>query len=392
MLAEPEAAGLPATIVLALAVSSDDHSDAEQVASLREAIKGAPADFRQKLLWAHEELVNTHFPASAQDPHSRLYGFYQHNVFQANVEMDGDWLVSDLDRHTRTDSQRTTALGLLTHLTMPDRLAFLESLQPSVADNEQLSQELAQVVSYIRNPPAEEDWQLKNRKHEAARQTKYDKDYSTWEAMWTEIQDDPAVLNSDARFKYFTLNLWRAMRRQSNSRATSGWNRGFLERTFSSSIADIVREALMRRWRGIAPTTRREREPDQRNNYDDYWTLGIAGIYAESEQKGWARKLSREEAELAVRYALADHQIPPWLQDLAEVHPNEVRSLIGKELEFELGEPGGPLQHSMLLQSLEHTDIPLAGTFSAFRIAMRGAGSPPSRTISQYSSAAWPST
>ena len=118
-------------------------------------------------------------------------------------------------------------------------------------------------------------------------------------------------------------------------------------------------------WRGMRPTLRCERRFGAENTYLVVWTIGLMGIYAEAEEPLWATKLSRDEAELAVRYALLEiNGLPGWLDSLAKAHPVTVEAVIGAELLDDLLDSGGNSGwHSMVLQSLRHGTQEVARLF-----------------------------
>ena len=90
-------------------------------------------------------------------------------------------------------------------------------------------------------------------------------------------------------------------------------------------------------WRAESPTCASERPADQRNTYLVRWQLGLAAIYAEAEDPGWARQLTEEEARLAARFALVEiNGLPAWLDSLIDAHSHAVDTIIGQELTWEL--------------------------------------------------------
>ncbi|MFT5906454.1 MAG: hypothetical protein ACI9E1_002064, partial [Cryomorphaceae bacterium] len=127
----------------------------------------------------------------------------------------------------------------------------------------------------------------------------------------------------------------------------------FIESYFSKDIADLLRLALMRQWRKDRPTLRSERSADSKGTYIVRWQLGLAAIYAESEDKKWATKISGEEAKLAMRYTPIElNSLPPWVEDLVECHSDEIKEVLGNELLEELNDKNEDRYYSMLLQEI----------------------------------------
>lgn len=106
----------------------------------------------------------------------------------------------------------------------------------------------------------------------------------------------------------------------------------------------------------MRPTVRHERKFGEENTYLVVWTIGLMGIYAEAEDPLWATKLSRNEAELAARYALLEiNGLPGWLGTLAKAYPTEVEAVIGADIFDDLLNPCADSGwHSMVLQSIRH--------------------------------------
>nr|WP_298123946.1 hypothetical protein [uncultured Pseudoxanthomonas sp.] len=356
------AASLADAISLAFHVASEEHADSDEIQSLHEAMKSAPVSLRREVFWSHDALMLRRFPAKEQEPRSRLFRFHHHQPFSPDLLADETWIKSDLQDQSRPLTQRAVALELLVMLVVNAHdaeaaIGHLAEYLPLVADSPALTGSLATEIEKVRQPAEEPSWARRSREHQETQRRKHAKDYASWCGLFRELRNDPTLVNSEERQANIAYNLWRAMRRLASSTGEPGWNRGFLERVFDEQTAGRVREALMARWRSLepAPSLKCEREPEQRNLYWDVWGMGIAGLYAEAEKPGWAARLSSEEVERAVRFAMVSNGLPPWLDTLAQVHPATVLAIVTKELEGELGSPTKPANYSMLLQSMEHS-------------------------------------
>ncbi|MBB3835277.1 hypothetical protein FHR55_003521 [Xanthomonas arboricola] len=360
---EPTAPGLADAIVAIVVVSHDDYDASEHLKALRNALTATSPQMRQSLFWAHDALVTRLYPDNAQSVDSRLMCFFQHHIFQLDPSRDGPWLKMDLAKDVRLPLERELLVEILVDMRGDQALPLLEQVHSLLADYAAGQARIAAAIDRLRNPPEEPSWLRERRQRDEERKRKRLKHHASWRSLRRDLMQAPDAVTQGPRHKNITYQVWLAMRRGENTLATSGWNRGFLERVFNPEIADRVRLALMKHWREDTPTLRFEREPDKRNIYFERWSLGLAGLYAEAEQPQWARILTSDEAELAVRYALLDHRTPPWLQAVADAHPEPVQRLISRSLADELGPPESPAQNSMLLQSLKFADDPFLRTF-----------------------------
>jgi len=174
-----------------------------------------------------------------------------------------------------------------------------------------------------------------------------------WLEIWHEVATSPdSAFSPDNEFRT-ARNLWHAMRHADDDDQTSGWNRTFIEDHFGKETADRLRLTLMKFWRENPPTLRSERPQEERNTYFTHWLLGLAGIYAEAEDPGWADELDHKLAVIAWRYALINlNGLPPWAENLSKVHPDAADAILGRELSWELGQEFESRGDSRLLQAI----------------------------------------
>jgi hypothetical protein len=94
------------------------------------------------------------------------------------------------------------------------------------------------------------------------------------------------------------------------------------------------------------------------------WVLGLAAISAEAEDADWAKRLTPEEAEKAVRYAPWNFSnFPAWLDALAAEHADVVERLLGSQLSGILNSKATEHGRSIMLQDIDHATPELARLF-----------------------------
>jgi hypothetical protein len=351
-------------IALAGLLAEFNHDATDDTKSLRAALAEAASEVRAGVFWANDRLVMEHYPKGDREPFFRLYQFQSHGAYQIELQKDTDWVLGALSDASRPLVDRQVALEtalrcLDGHL---DRLAWLRQLVAMSSDSEVLENRAKEFLNAVENPGPPPAWQTEDEKRRRKSRRKHAKDLASWKQFWRELNNDPEAAFSESRIDNTSWNLWRAMEKGSRDHSFSGWNRGFIERVFSRDMADRVKAALAAAWRKDQPTLKSERPADQKNSYLMRWRMGLAGLYAESENASWASKLTAEEAGLACRYALLDlNQLPPWLEAVAQAHPAVVDAMIGNELSGELEDADA--KHPMILQDVSQTSSAVISLF-----------------------------
>lgn len=341
-----------------------DHDSTEDTKTLRAALINAPSEVRAGVFWANDRLVREHYPKDDCEPFLRLYQFQSHGAYQVELQKDANWLLGTLSDTSRPIADRELALETTLRYSgdHPDRLAWLKKLVAMSSDSEVLESRAKEYLNAVENPSPPPAWQIEDEKRREKSQRKHAKNLASWKLFWRELNNDPETAFSESRIDNTSWNLWRAMEKDGQDRSFSGWNPGFIERVFDMNMADRFRVALTAAWRKDRPTLKSERPADQRNSYLMRWRMGLAGLYAESEDASWASKLTMGEADLACRYALLDlNQLPAWLEAVAWVHPAVVDTTIGNELMDELED--ADTKHSMLLQDVSHASPAVISLF-----------------------------
>lgn len=351
-------------IALSGLLADHDYHATDNTKALRAVLSNASSEVRAGVFWASDRLVRKHYPKSDCEPFLRLCQFQSHGTYQVELLRDADWVLSALSDTFKPLSDREVALEIAVRYSgdHADRLTWLKQLVAMSSGNEVLENRAKECLNAIENPGPPPTWQIEAEKRGKKSRQKHTKDLASWKQFWRELNDDPVAAFSENRIDNTSWNLWLAMEKDSRDHSFSGWNRGFIERVFGRGMTDRVKAALAMVWRKDRPTLKSERPKDQRNSYLMRWRMGLAGLYAESEDPSWASRLTVEEAGLACRYALLDlNRLPPWLEDVALVHPTIVVETIENELRDELEDAGA--KHSMILQDVSHASPAVISLF-----------------------------
>ena len=99
-------------------------------------------------------------------------------------------------------------------------------------------------------------------------------------------------------------------------------------------------------------------ELEERNKTEYSVIIGLSGLSIEFSEGINANAYSKEEAELATRYAIRElNNFPSWLKDIATKFPETVKKIIGLCIDEEFNTPTEkPVPHDVL-STLVHSDI-----------------------------------
>lgn len=346
---------------VSLLLIDGDYTNAEPIKQLKSILPSLPVDARRLLFEAEDAFLQ------ALNPQSDAWKRY---VKWANLSSltlgaaDKVWVLKSLSTLGLGPEYR--ALMLEAAINTRDESTPLENhfieLRSHVADQPSLLKRLDELAKPQKLDPKLESWKRKSAKRRKQEERREAKAHASWVMFWKEIVERPDLVFSPDRSENTAWNLWRAMARSGEHSRASGWNRRFIEHHFSKEIADRLRLALMGLWRKDRPTLRSERSAEGKGVFYSRWQLGLAAIAAESEDPEWARKLSDEEAKLALRYVSIElNGFPSWLEELVFIHPEAVDSVLGSELTAELAEPAA--HHSSMLQDIRHASPSVALLF-----------------------------
>lgn len=351
---------------VALLLSDRHEYDPEgPIKTLRSHLAQAKAGVRRTAFWGADGLVQKIHPQD--DPCNRLFEMDYQGAISLNVDSDAEWVLTDLADQSMQLSDRSLMLEAAVRnlgYREPTWREYVSSLKPYVADSAELT---ARIGDFLKPPEANKELarvEAEHKKCQEQRRRREAKAHASWVLFWREVASNPQTAFSPDRAGNTAWNLWAAMGRSGEESRASGWSRRFIEKHFSKEVADHLRQALKVIWRTDRPTLRSERPEGEKGTFLIRWQLGLAGIAAEAEDTGWARKLSVEEAELAARYAPIElNGFPSWLDGLADSHPSAVERVMGPELTTELWEPATQQNGSMILQNIDHATERVAALF-----------------------------
>lgn len=348
----------------ALRFAQDEYVSAkEPVTELKRVLGLLPDPYREALFWADIAFTQQFQPEA--DPWNRLYRTRQHGPIYLDSQRDSAWVLKNLGNKTLRLAERMVALELAIQFWdgQVDREQYLRTLKLLVSDCQELSGFLGKQLQPVKLNPKYQRLERQAQKAEEHRKRRDAKNFASWRNFWREVSNDPDKAFGEGREENTAWDLWHAATSEGDSEV-AGWNRTFIEKYFNKEVADRLRLTLMALWRKDRPTLRCERPEAEKNTCLSQWQIGLAAIYAESEDIDWASKLSHEEALLATRYApLAFNRLPNWLANLAVAHPLAVKTILGAELASELSETAKQDQYFQILKQLQHETQPIIELF-----------------------------
>lgn len=350
--------------VVALILANHLDTDEKIFQKLLQALNELPAQQSCELFWVIDTLFQS--LRLTEDSWERFAATTIDWSIHLKYDRDLNWIKECLSDTKRCDAERAMVLEAASRIgpSGDDWIAHMNELKSLVTADPPLALWIDQRIEQAKQQSGPEEWEIKQakRKDDAARKEK--ENLASWEQFWTQVSDDPENAFSDNRKENTAWNLWHAMTKAGNRGRESGWNRQFIEDYLGEDIADRLRITLMRQWRDDRPTLTSERPDDAKGTFLVKWQLGLAGIYAESEEPGWATQLSSDEARLATRYATIElNSLPVWMEALVKAHPTEVEETLGGELVKGLNYKTEKDFHSMLLQKIGNTPAPVVAIF-----------------------------
>jgi len=351
--------------VLALRIPDREHGSDDARTALKEKLKNLPADDNARLFWAEDALLQSLHVE--EDPWQRLVDLALHDgPVELRPDRDMAWVARALGDTSHPPADR--ALLLEAAMRLPpnpeSRKEYLAGLKPLVADQPVL---LAAIDQSLKPPQRNKEQRARERKRaqqELKDQRREAKNRASWIQFWRDVAYHPDRAFSTDRSRQTAYGLWSVMSGEGDYSRASEWNRRFFEDHFDKATADRLRRTLMDIWREDRPTLASERPASERSTSLLDWRLGLAALYAEAEDPGWAVRLDHDEAMLAARYARLElNRLPAWMEALVASHPAAVDATLGEELSWELRQPTGQYGHSMLLQSIHHAPTAVSAMF-----------------------------
>jgi hypothetical protein len=351
--------------VLALRTHHRDNDDDEPIKLLREHLGQLTSEEVARLFWVEDTFLQSLH--RKEDPWKRLAEItFRNGVVQLKPDRDLVWIIHALSDTERNVDDRAMLLEAAIHLSpeISTKKQHIEGLKCKVLDNPYLTSRIDTILQPPKNENRYQRWEKEDLKRKEQRERKKSKARASWMQFWQEVANQPENAFSPQQSNNTAWNLWQTMSNLGDNSRSSGWNRRFIEKNFSIETADRLRHVLMTIWRNDQPTFPSERPEKERNTFLVQWQLGLAAIYAESEDPDWAKKLSNTEAQLAARYTpLELNGLPQWIESLTEAHPNAVDQTLGKELSWELSQKPETYGYSSLLHGIAHASEKVAKLF-----------------------------
>lgn len=190
-------------------------------------------------------------------------------------------------------------------------------------------------------------------KDHAARRRQFETKEAARLHRWLEWRDR-LVKNPSAAFtpeeEFHTIsNIGKWLQAGSSHSSYCNWDQTALDDAFGVEVAAMVKAAFRRFWRRTWPILRTARPAEERNSTPYIWIWALSGVCAESEEPGWAARLSPSEACLAFGLATIElNGLAPYAEDLARSHPQAVRDVLAWELDQELRQSSLDLRPPLL--------------------------------------------
>ena len=351
--------------VLAFRLHHREYSNDEAHKVLGKRLANLDPDENARLFWVDDSFVQSLHPTA--DPWQRFAQVTLHDgPVELRAERDLNWIEEALGDTARSEDVRALLLEAAIRLP-PDRdqwRGHVSRLKPLVADLPSLISIIDKRLKPSKHEEEYKRWEKRRTEREKQQEQKKKEDRARWIQFWREVSERPENAFSSERSWDTVWGLWRAMSHDGDDSRASGWNRRFMEEHFGKETADRMRRLLMNIWREECPTLPSERPEDQRGTYLVRWQLGLAALYAESEDPSWATKLTDEEAKLAARYAPIElNGLPLWMDSLVDAHPEAVDAILGSELTWELRRSSRGHGLSVLVQDISYASEPVAKLF-----------------------------
>ena len=281
-----------------------------------------------------------------KDNGRRLTDFWQVALFERFwqfKESDFEYVNEEIGNQTFLDDKLVAlSLAFALYVKAGRPRAWRKKMKRSVSAENALSERLGR---YLR-PPAQsrEQRQLKRRmsklkkRHERHR-IKRKENLSDWKKYLNDHIDElrSRSIENPVEISQALYYLFRQSRyKKETSSKWTEYNWKSLIPEYGEEIARFYRDGAVSFWRNYVPQLRSQGAPLDRTA--NAVIFGLAGIEIEAhETKGWPKNLSRNEVELACKYASFElNGFPTWFPKLFEKHPKIVSDFLIQEIRYEL--------------------------------------------------------
>jgi hypothetical protein len=190
-------------------------------------------------------------------------------------------------------------------------------------------------------------------------------DETSWIKFLDNLQKKPEHMFGPAQATNTLYNIckWLGFSSDTSSRLTLDNWRAF-EQTTLPELAQRFYAIAKNYWRSTTPPIRSERNPEDANSIFNNQTPALTSLQIESELDiNWAQNLSHEEAVIAAKWSTLEmNGYPVWLDNLALCQPDAVKSVLGRELDFEFTTINTSM-HPHVLGMLGHQGTNLSSLF-----------------------------
>ena len=341
-------ADLVRSCVIASRFGGDDWSAREPVGKLKEYFK-VNAARRKDAFWAELTFMDAVVPT--EDDWYRFHHVMRKGLIGSLSEADGLWLLEALAGEGRPE-QRVVALHALIyrwHQRGPVR-SELETIRVNLKGDEKLSRLLEERIARIKR--SKKTIKMEPKKHRRWKRRQAYKEarfLEHWRKWRDRLVADPAdaFLPEKREATIDKLYAWLRKYKQGSS-SFNIWDKNALDQAFGRDVAESAEMTFRAFWRTTTPVLWAARPALTRNGIPRCWIHGLLGVSAEALTPGWTAFLSPEEARTAAAYATIElGGLAPFIVDLAKVHPEEVRAVIGGEVSAEISVGD------------EHSDLPV---------------------------------
>ena len=312
--------------------------------------------WRDDAFWAESALMNKIIPSDG--PRQRLRYATTNSLVGFLDIADRPWLEAALADASRPERRAVALYALIQSWRARGRdPSELETMREKLKGDADLGQILTECTI-----PSDRDEEFERMEREWRDEARAHDDQEAqrlegWKKWRVEMLADPADAFSPAKLRVTMHNLYRWLCAAKPNRNRYGlWDKDALVEAFAPKVANSAETTLRAFWRTTVPTLWSDRPADGKGGTPYDWIYGLQGLLAEASTAGWTAALSAVEARTATAYATIElNSFSPFISDLAESHPQEVKAVIGGEVSAEL-RVGGSHGHLPTLQNLAFAD------------------------------------
>lgn len=333
-----------------LVLDRDDHAD--ELVSLRKEV-GRTAQSRESAFWADVALIDVIEP-EADDWH-RYFNAIHHGIVPQLGMQDRTWLESAL-RDSQFRRAPVAVHGLIQIWLQQGRSA--EELDRLRSLTQGLPALLAIVEQAVVPSKASKQllqWEADEQRRQAEYERKERNRLDKWSEWREEVVSDPGRAFSADKLDGTLVDVYKWLDAgAADSVRAHVWDKVALVKAFDERFARAAEAAFKGYWRTLEPKLSSRRPSNERSVTPYSWMMGICGVSAEAQAKGWAVALTPAEAKLAVVLSTVElNGLAEWIVDLATAYPQITEEVLGDELDAQVAEKG-LVGHVPLLQDIRY--------------------------------------